>query len=78
MVPLTILSANTTGGNASGYQVNGTTGSQTVNPTMSAQWTVACKPQTQGNVDGTFTITSNAAVGGTANIALTCIGDQAR
>ena|GEM_PF-5784673 len=74
-LPLSIAGASVTVGAVS-YTVTGTTGAQTVNPSGTAQWDIACKPAVQGIADGTFRISSNAQGSPTVDVSLSCSGTR--
>jgi hypothetical protein len=72
--PLTISSATLVAG-ATDYVLTGTQGMQTVQPSQSVSWTLACKPTAMNSRPGTFRIASNSnGVATNQDISLTCNG----
>jgi hypothetical protein len=73
---LTVSSATLVAGAADYTIITGQTGAQTIAPTTSATWTIACKPSAQGARPGTFRIASDSLAGATTDVTLTCTGEQ--
>jgi hypothetical protein len=73
-VPLTITSASLITGSGE-FTVTGPS-STTVQPTTTATWNLKCKPTDRDTRSGTFRIVSDSSVDSTADVSLTCIGDQ--
>jgi uncharacterized protein (TIGR03382 family) len=74
--PLTISSATFSTGAGDYTIVTGQSGLQTIAPSTSASWDIACRPSAQGPRAGKFRIVSDSLTGSPTDVALTCTGEQ--